>query len=470
VCLGLLFGLLGYGQNRQLLYDFREIPQSNLVNPGIAIPHDWYVGVPLLSNIAINAGSNGVSVYDIFAEDGIDINDKIREKMVFGMGIKDELSGRFHIDLINFGFKSKKDPSLFFSGGMYLDGDAIGYWPADWALLGFEGNADYIGKRFDLDHVKTRGEFTNVFHFGVNKQWKPNLIVGARAKIYSGIFNFSSTNNSGYFVTTEGERNILASTLVADAIIRSSGIDELLDDANEDQIGSILTKRALLGGNLGFGVDLGFTYYLDQQTTFTASLLDLGFMYNNTNVKSFSLKGSSTVEGVEIILPDALQDPDADFWQDLIDRVEEEIPFEENSSGYVTFRPTILNASIRRDWGQIGDRVASCDCDWRTNGGGDTKTMYANAVGAHVYAINRPRGPQTAWTLFYQRNITTGFSLKATYTADKFTYTNVGVGVSLKLGPVQAYILADNLLAYRNYADTNYASLQLGVNVLSWAK
>ena len=61
------------------------------------------------------------------------------------------------------------EPDLFYTGGMYLEGDAIGYWFRDYAILAYEGNADRLNERFDLSHLKTRGELVNVLHFGVNK-------------------------------------------------------------------------------------------------------------------------------------------------------------------------------------------------------------------------------------------------------------------------------------------------------------
>jgi hypothetical protein len=61
-------------------------------------------------------------------------------------------------------------------------------------------------------------------------------------------------------------------------------------------------------------------------------------------------------------------------------------------------------------------------------------------------------------------------AVKATYTVNKFSATNVGLGLNLQAGPVEFYLLADNLLAYRNLADAHFASLQFGLNILSWSR
>lgn len=458
--------LYAHGQNKQLLYDFTDIPQSLMSNPAADVDFKWYSGFPVLSGISFYAGSSGVSAFDLFADDGLDINAKVRDRLLNGMTISDELSGNYQIEFLNIGWRGK-DPDYFYSLGVYNEGDAIGYWFKDYAILAFDGNADTF-RRFDLSHLKTRGSIVNVYHFGVQKRASKKLVIGGRAKIYSGILDFTSTRNTGYLQNTEGQNNLISTTLDADLEMRTSGINEIRAAASED-LGSIITKRALFGGDLGLGIDLGFTYYLNDQTLITGSLLDLGFIYHSSDPKNWTLRGNATSEGVQIILPGALVDPDADFYQQLIDDIEELAPFEENLKNYLTFRPTKLNASIRHNFGkQIEDRG---DCACGPNAAQNSRApRYANAFGGQLYAINRPRGPQTALSAFYLRRFGNVAAVKATYTVDKFSATNIGLGMNLQAGPVNLYFMADNLLGYRNLFDSRYASFQLGLNIISWGK
>lgn len=464
-----------HAQNRQLLYDFTEIPQALLVNPGMETSYQWYGGIPLVSAISFQARFSGITVDDIFADDGLDITTKVRERAIFGMDARDEYGATYQIDILNVGFRGKNRPKYFYSFGIYHEGDVIGYWPRDLAILAFEGNADKLGRRFDLEHLKIRGELVNVFHFGINKEVDSRLTVGARAKIYSSIIDFNATHNKGYFVTTEGENNLLANTLEADMQLRTSGLQEIMDVLDDDTVDDasgiteILRRRALLGGNLGIGFDLGFSYNLNKQTVVTGSILDIGFIYHTKDVKTYTLQGSATTEGVEVILPDALADPDKDFWQDLVDEIEGLVPFEDNTQSYIGFRPTKLNASIRYNFGEQVQTKEDCDCDYSVSG--KRKGFeYVNSIGGQLYMINRPRGPQTALTAFYQRRFGNVLGIKTTYTVDKFSFTNIGLGISLQAGPVNMYAMADNLLAYRNLADSHYASFQLGLNIISWGR
>ncbi len=465
ILLAMVFCVFVKAQNKQILYDFNEIPQSVMVNPGVESGFKWYAGVPLLSGISGYAGSSGVSVNDIFANDGLDINDKIRNRMVDGLSTMDEFSGTFQLEFLNIGYRSQ-NPNIFYSLGAYLDIDNIIYWPKDYAHLAFEGNADQIGREYDLGDLKARGSMVNVIHFGINKKINRNLTIGARGKIYSGIVDYSSSTNNGYFINTEGANNRIRTTLSADLELRTSGLDAIGD---ADNTASALIKRAAFGGDLGLGADVGFTYHFDEQTVLTASLLDLGFIYHSGDTKRYSLDGQASVEGIEIDVLEQFADLNRDFWQDLVDDVEELIPFETSSNGYISFRPTKLYASIRHDFGEpIGDSE-NCDCGI-TASQSSLRTRYRNSYGAQLYAINRPRGPQTAITAFYQRRVGNIMALKATYTADKFSYTNLGLGLNLQAGPVNLYVMADNLLSYQNIAASNYASFQLGLNIISWEK
>jgi hypothetical protein len=111
-----------------------------------------------------------------------------------------------------------------------------------------------------------------------------------------------------------------------------------------------------------------------------------------------------------------------------------------------------------------------CGCSYRNPKGRNTaaRSPFRNGLGAQLYLINRPRGPQSAISLFYQRQLTAAIGIKTTYTADKFSKTNIGLGLNVQTGPVELYVLADNLLGYSNLANSNLAAFQIGLNILSW--
>ncbi len=469
--------LLGYNQlcaqHKQIMYDFQEVPQSNLLNPGIENIYKWYTGFPALSGLSLSVGSSGIAAGDIFANDGIDITEKIRAKVINGMKARDEFSITNQVEVFNIGFRGKNNSKNYYSFGAYNEFDFITYWPKDLAVLGFEGNAGNIGKRFSLKHLKARAELLNVYHFGINRKINRKLTVGVRGKLYSSIVDVNSSHNKGYFVTNPGQNNLIENTLVADMQVRTSGIkaiDDSLGDGIEGNTQTTVINRGLLGGNLGLGVDLGFTYHIDEQTIITGSVLDLGFIYHTNAIQNYTLKGSATVEGIEVILPDALSNPNENFWQNLVDEIEEIIPFDDNNKNYITFRPTKLYGSYRYNFQKrkLKDKGEDCNCNYMNPHSLRINDVYLNAIGGQVYVINRPRGPQVSLTGFYQRKLGNFLTAKATYTVNKFSFSNVGLGISMKAGFLNMYLMADNLLAYQNLANSQYASFQFGLNILPW--
>jgi hypothetical protein len=464
-----------YGQNKQILYDFYEIPQSLMLNPGVKTSEKWHAGIPVLSGLSLQAGTSGVTVNDLFANDGIDFTTKVRERVLDAMTRRDDFSSTVQIELLNIGFRGRNRPDDYYSFGMYLENDVVVYWPKDLALLAFEGNGgNNIGRSFDLGDLSLRGEMVSVFHFGINRKLSNALTVGARAKLYSGAYQFQSIQNTGSFITTQGQNNIYVSSIVADMQLQTAGIESVFDilDENESGEGKELTKlfskRAFLGGNLGLGMDLGFSYNPDPQLTITGSMLDIGFMNNSKDVKNYTLRGNASTEGITVFLPEDINNVDNDLWQELVDDIEESLPYEENESKYISLRPIKVYGSIRYDFGEGGESsFENCGCAVNQQGR-RTAGFYRNSVGGQLFMIKRPREIQYALTGFYQRRFGRALSLKGAYTIDKYSWTNVGLGLNLQAGPVNFYIMGDNLLSYRNIADSHYASLQFGFNIISW--
>lgn len=65
-------------QNKQLLYNFAQIPQTQLLNPASETNYKYYIGLPLLSGFSTDIAFKGFVLSDVFAQDNIDINDKVK--------------------------------------------------------------------------------------------------------------------------------------------------------------------------------------------------------------------------------------------------------------------------------------------------------------------------------------------------------------------------------------------------------
>lgn len=459
--ISLLFGLiacLSFSQNKQVLYGFSEIPQALLQNPGGEINNDWYFGIPLLSHIHVNGGSSGISIYDLFAKDGVDFTSKL-QIAVNKMKSTDFFNFNQQLEIFSggFAFGSSYEKNKYLSFGLYQEIDFISYFPKDFAVLTLEGNANNINRAFHLNQLSAKAEVVSVFHVGYNKKVNKDFTYGVRGKIYSNILSFSSTKNKGVFVTTTGENNFYNHVFNLALELRTSGINSIAEE-NSNFSGKDIVKRTLLGGNLGLGFDVGFSYNLTKQWTVDASLLDVGFIRHSKDVKNYQVEGQYSLEGINPLFPETDTGQSAeDYWNEVGEAFEDLFELDSTTTKYTTWRPVKFNTSLNYTFGKKQSKA--CNCLKEDVG-------YLNTVGMQLYAINRPKKPQLALTAYYYRRLFKGLRAKVTYTIDSYSFNNVGLGISTHLGNLNFYVMADNFFQYKNIYNAQSVSLQLGFNYI----
>ena len=438
-----------FSQNKEILYNFTSVPQSLMTNPGADVKYQWYIGVPMLSGISSNVGSSGFSAYDLFANNGVDFNTKLRN-VISSTSRNDKLVINEQEEIFSGGFKiGDWQKSAYISFGMYQELDVLAYMPKDPAILALYGNKDYLGKVFNLGDLNMKGEMLSVFHVGYHKNINDKLIVGVRGKIYSSVFNVSSTQNSGYFYTIPSTNSVYEQVIYSNIVANTSGLSNYTKNYSGNAQSDI-TKKMLLGGDLGLGFDIGLTYYPKKNVQFTASIIDVGFIKHAKDVENYTLKGTYNYLG---LTPDLISGSSTNIAQAF----NKAIPLDTLHNKYTTWRPVKFNSSIQYSFGD--GRNSECSCSGE-------EMKYLNSVGAQLFAMTTPRMPLMALTAYYRRQIFNSLEIKATYTLDSFSARNIGLGVSTTIGKVNFYLMADNLLEYSDVSKANSLSFQLGLNVI----
>lgn len=451
VVLSFLVCTIGYTQNKQVLYGFSGLPQTLLLNPGAKVPNKFHIGLPLFSQLSVQAGFTGFSAYDIFADDAVDINDKIRDA-VNNYGTTEFIALNQQLEVLSVGFRLKDNSYLSF--GYYQEFDFLAKIPRDIVDLFYEGNTD-INRHYSIHKMAARTELLGVFHVGLTKKINKEWQVGGRVKIYSSVFNANTKLNTGSFYTEEGSNNIYKQHLnKVSFLMQTSG---LFFDKEGDIDGAYVKRKLLFGGNLGLGIDVGFTHQLKKQWVVTGSILDLGFVNYSKKVKSFRVKGDYEVEGFQLNF-----DPDnpQDYWNDLKDEFDNSIVLDTLYKSYISLRPVKLNGAINYSFGQKYD-----DCRFLIAPG-----SYLNKIGFQLYSTLGAVHSYMAATFFYERRLGKHLQTKITYTADPYSFSNIGVGLATQLGVFNAYFVADNLLSLNNLYNAKSTSFQLGVNFIMTAK
>lgn len=447
--IGLLFTKTLISQNKQVLYGFDAIPQTLLLNPGAETNYKYHLGIPVLSGISFQAGITGVTVADLFRNNSIDFTSKLLNA-IDKLSTNDYIQIHSQIEILNAGYQLNKRDYL--SVGFYTELDAFGSVPKDALVLLRDGNRAHLNKSFLLSQGSFKAEAIGVLHAGISRKINENFTAGARFKIYSGMFNTTSTNNTGSFTTRLNQNNEYSHSLNnINATVYSSGFYDENDKAINP---SDLVGRAFLSGNIGVGFDVGFTYQVNKQTEITVSLLDLGFINYSKDVLNSKIAGDYVFSGLDF----QYDGTNNDYWQNLKNEFKAQVPSEKNRESYTVIRPIKFNSSYKYSWGKSRNEENCSDISY--------KDFYDNSLGAQLFSVFRPTGPKVALTGFYERKFTENFNTKIAYTIDDFSYSNLGVGVSTKIGKVNVYGMLDNLFNITDIASANSASFQLGVNLI----
>jgi hypothetical protein len=455
IILMLFLQFVCFGQNRQLLYNFTSIPQSSLVNPGADVSYKYYFGIPVLSGISANVGSSSFSAYDLFANNGVDFNDKVRS-IVNKSSNKDKAQVNEQLELFSGGFRvGGEDSQSYISFGAYQEFDFLMYVPKDPAIFALDGNKDYVGKSFNLADINVRAEVLSVLHVGFHKKLSEKVVLGGRVKLYSSGANATSTRNSGFIYTAQnaGTPNIYTQIISSNLELRTSGLAKFTKDEYEGSVAEDIVHNTFFNGSLGLGFDAGITYYFRDNLQFTASIIDLGFVNQSKDIETITYKGTYRYDGANPIF-DLANDPD-----DVFDDFEKAIPRDTLYNKYTTWRPTKLYSSVQYSFGEYRSGE-ECNCK------ASAKKRYLNAVGGQLFAMTMPNEPFVAFTAFYKRSIFEKLDFKATYTLDSYSSKNIGLGLSGTIGKVNIYALVDNVLEYRDVSKANSLAFQFGINFI----
>lgn len=449
ILLGLLYLLCwqSFTQNKPVLYDFAEISQSQLLNPALDFNNKKHVGIPFLSGLHAEVGLKNFSLFDFFGANSTSFSQKIID-LTNRLLPRDFLTVNGQLDVINIGFRLKNKSYLSF--GFYQETDLVLFFPRDPLSIFLEGNT--INRLYNLSDLNFKLDVLGVFHIGISKKINENVGLGFRLKLYNSLFQAQTRNNTGTFITTEGVNSLLLHRFSdINLNLETSGFS--IENSPENGSDNYSLENSL-ANNLGLGLDFGIVNQITPQLKLSASILDFGFVSNSKKVQSYALKGNFTFDGLET---DFTSNGGTSPWEDTKRELRENLPFEENTESYISLRPIKINAALKYGFGKYKSKL----CYDNTY-----KNEYANAIGAQFFSVFRPLGPQMALTGFYERMITRNFKTKITYTLDSYSFSNVGIGASTRIGKVNFYGTIGNLIQFIDISKSNHFIAQMGINYI----
>jgi outer membrane protein OmpA-like peptidoglycan-associated protein len=406
------------------LYNFRNVSQSNLMNPGIRPLSNFTFGLP---SFYISAQTPEITLAELFNKnENIDSTFKriTRDPNLSfnNIGISPL------IDPLFIGFGIKKN---YFSFGVQVSSDFYGSPPKD--ILGLTQGSTFfqnsLNRQIDLGNIDINSTSWLGIHFGYTREINKKLSAGFRVKYLKGIYNVNVENSTLKLSTNEDSIYIKAGYKA-----NTAGIENIEKKDFTD-------INSLFSGS-GWGIDFGGNYKFNQHLSVSASIVDFGWITWDKNTKTYNLDTKEfNYKGLDVKDISA-NDSMNNRITELQDSITKKVFLAKETTGNYT---TNLNAKL-----YIGAQYA-------LNYNNMFDLVFFNNFGFKTF--------NPALSLSFTKKVWSILDLRISGTYYNKTINNAGLGLSLNLGPIQTYIFSDNLIAVMQYDEAKFINFRAGVNI-----
>ena len=424
-----------FSQKNFTLYSMNETSQALNVNPGFKQKNRFYLSLPIgMQNFSVT--NSGFTMNDFIEKNSNDDSLTINTANgIAKMAKSNHLNIEMYNELFALGFKFRKS---YFSFNATNRFQSRFTYPKDLFNLLAQGNGkDLLGQRASLEGLGFDLTSYMEYAVGYNRNINEKLTFGGRAKLLSGIANLQTQKNQLGITTDE---NTFYITLDGSMALNSSNLSNLSQFYNNPTSNlSSIVNSAYDFKNFGLALDLGGSYQITDKIQVNASLLDLGYIKWKTNVTNYvSGEVNYTFEGVDL---NALLYDSLDVIKVLSDTLNDIFTANENTNTYTTKLRTKFYIGGRYDF---------------TKNLGVNALIYNEVVAGKYF---------TGISLAATAKLRNWLSVSLNYSAYDRAYNNLGFGINLKNGPIQFYVMSDNLLALANYQKAKQANICFGMNI-----
>ncbi len=466
VFLGLVLTLpQASGQFGNTYYHMFGVPQANQLNPAFQPSCDGYLGLPALAPVRFQVESNSLTYGDIFAW-----NSSEKKYMTFmhPSGDKDKFMNALEpVNLIRAELASSLISLGWRQEGFYFTLDfseraiqAMSF-SKDFAEFLIYGNKNT--STFNFGDLSENLSYFHQLSLGVSYNLEDEMQFGIRAKLLLGGAN-ATTRKSELSLKTSIEEWDFRSDVKVDASIPflesvpldSEGyldmdsIGKILEDTISifDVLFGLPTGPDLLkppglntiGGlkNPGIAIDFGFSYTPIEKLTVSASVVDLGFIRWKNYVYNFEQDLDYTFEGIEFRLEE-----DYSAGEALLDSLKQDMKIKVSQNPYTT----MMTGKV-----YLG---AAYNLTEKVRFGGVFRTRIQNYRFYNQFTVSANVQPISM------------FSASLSYSIYGNSYMNLGLGLSLRAGPLNLYFITDQApSAYFFPKEFSSLNFRMGLNIV----
>ena len=416
-------------QNERSMYYMQQIPQASYGNPAFMPTSKLYFSVPALSSIYTSFHNNGFKYKDVISRRSDDSLFFDQNKLLKTIGNNNDIGFSMQEQIFAMGFKTGKN---YISFSLGVKGFGNFHYIKDLMSLLINGNAPFIGKTIDISGSKAYGIAYGEAALGFAREINSKLKVGARIKYLYGIGTINSQNTK---ITLNTDPITYALTAMSDIHVdyaKSTNSDNKFDISS-------ITK------NPGVAIDLGVDYKVNEKLSVNASLVDLGSITWKQKVSNFvstSPNTNFTYNGIMVNNLFSKNGASDSTFNHLLDTLKNKFNIAETHKSFKT---------------KLVKRV-NIGATWLV----DNKNM-AGIIIRNEF-IPGSYNPSVTLSLNHQFNQILSGTFSYSY-MDK-TFTNIGAGLSVNLGPFQIYGVMDNILSPMLMKSMQTVNAQVGLNLV----
>jgi hypothetical protein len=412
------------------LYYMETVSTRHQLNPAFQPLPNVYVQLPVFPGIYFAGGNNSLILHDvIFPKNGKTVSflhpeygdkDKFFKRLRNNTRVFSEVQ----LDLLGFGFRAKE--KNFFTFDISQKVNVNSTIPKDLFRFALYGTPDTTNvNRFNLKKLSANANAYTELAFGYSRNVDENLKLGGKVKLLLGQANVSAKSNN---LTLATSRERWMASMNSEVRMTLPLVDYYELDENGEMIDDIIfiddpkTSTFLKSNGVGTALDLGASYYmLDNRLHLSASVLDLGFIrWKGKGAARMRADGNFEFNGIELEV-----DEDGEInWGDFVETLEnfvDSIGYKTTlGESYSTWLPAKIMLGI--EYGVLDNKITFGLLSKNTI---VNKSLYGEiTTSVNFLPVN--------W-----------FNTAISYSWMNGRFSNLGLGIGARLGPVNLYAAAD---------------------------
>ena len=392
---------MGISQNGLTLYNMRYVPQSNYLNPANTPLTDFYFSLPgiggvnaMVSNSSFSLRDLGISVASI--RDGSFEVEGLAGPLASNSRATNVFNAQARVEILGFGLRKNKH---YFGLSISEQANAQIIVPDEFFQFindydnGFEnGQASYDLSRMqaNIQHFRP---YTLTYALDIN----PNFTIGFQGSYISGVSSFAAENS--FLTISQPEATSIGFGVNGMVDVRQAGLFSL--DSTVTEVGEFILNPKNHGFSFGFGTRYSV---LDNKLDLSLAATNLGVIYWKTNVN----RNTVNTGGIE----------NSD---DLEAALEE--TFSQINDGYVDYNQALVPSIL------LGANYTFTE-------------EHSLGLVLNAQPIDGKLNPAVA--LNFNTRIQKWLGISTGYNYSNNSH-NFGLGLSINPGPVQLYIVSDNI-------------------------